>query len=73
MRAFSDAFSIDWFGTLTYPRTSKKHGKGQPDGGGQFPHREIIAKNVGDGDSTIPTVIDFPEVFLPHMEVTFLS
>jgi hypothetical protein len=32
--------------TPTHPRTSKKHGKRQAEGGGQFSHRRSVAGNV---------------------------
>ena len=33
----------------TLPRTSKQHGKGQADGGGQVSHTGILTENVWDG------------------------
>jgi hypothetical protein len=31
------------------PHTSKKHGKGQADGGGQFSHTESLTDNIRNG------------------------
>ena len=42
-------FSI--YTTPTHPRTSKKHGKGQTECCGQFPHRGSLAENVGNVES----------------------
>ena len=49
--------------TPTHPRTSKKHGKGQADGGGQVFHTESLARNIWDGQGGMGALNNTLEIF----------